>query len=79
MLARCHDTAAVQLVEGPQVAVARPIGIDPSSTESIVNPRYYRSVSVVTLHHCLNIGHACLPRRAHPDQSSDRLGAAAVL
>jgi hypothetical protein len=51
MLARCHDTAAVQLVEGPQVAVARPLGIDPSGTESIVNPRYYRPISVVALNH----------------------------
>ena len=34
MLARCHDTAAVQLVERPQVAVARPLGIDPSGTRA---------------------------------------------
>jgi hypothetical protein len=58
MLARCHDTAAVQLVEGPQVAVARPLGIDPSGTENIVNPRYYRPISVVALNQRLDVGHA---------------------
>jgi len=38
MLARCHDTAAMQLVEGPQVAIARSLGIDSSGMESIINP-----------------------------------------
>jgi hypothetical protein len=51
ILARSHDASAVQLVEGPQVALARPLGIDPSGTESIVNPRYYRPISVVALNH----------------------------
>jgi hypothetical protein len=38
MLARCHDTSAVQLVERPQIAMTGPLGINTSGTECIVNP-----------------------------------------
>ena len=60
MLARCHDTAAVQLVEWPQIAMAGPLGINAAGPERIVNPLYYRPISVVTLNHSLDIGHARL-------------------
>jgi len=36
MLARCHDAAAVQLVVRPQIAIAGPLGINPSGPECIV-------------------------------------------
>ena len=39
MLARCHDAAAVQLVVRPQIAIAGPLGINPSGPECIVDPR----------------------------------------
>jgi hypothetical protein len=32
MLARCHDTSAVQLVERPQIAMAGPLGIKTSGS-----------------------------------------------
>jgi hypothetical protein len=60
MLARCHDTAAVQLVERPQIAMAGPLGINAGGPERIVNPLYYRPISVVTLNHSLDVGHARL-------------------
>jgi hypothetical protein len=60
MLPRCHDTAAVQLVERPQIAMAGPLGINAGGPERIVNPLYYRPISVVTLNHSLDVGHARL-------------------
>ena len=45
MLARCRDTAAVQVVERPQIAVAGPLGVNASGSESIVNPLYYGPIS----------------------------------
>src|SRR6516164_4666071 len=47
MLPRCHDTAAVQLVERPQITMAGPLGINADGPERIVNPLYYRPISVV--------------------------------
>src|SRR5208283_4395687 len=38
MLARSHDTAAVQLVERPQIAMAGPLGINSCGSERIVDP-----------------------------------------
>src|SRR5208282_6344160 len=60
MLAGCHDTSAVQLVEGPQIAVTGPLGIDTSGTECIVNPLHYRPISVIALNHRFDVGHARL-------------------
>ena len=60
MLPRCHDTAAVQLVERPQIAMAGPLWINAGGPERIVNPLYYRPISVVTLNHSLDVGHARL-------------------
>jgi hypothetical protein len=60
MLARCHDTAAVQLVERPQIAVVRPLGVNASGSERIVNPLYYGPISIVALDHSFNVGHALL-------------------
>jgi hypothetical protein len=60
MLARCHDTAAVQLVEWPQITMASPLGINAGGPERIVDPLYYRPISVVTLNHSLDVGHAHL-------------------
>jgi hypothetical protein len=53
MLACRHDTPAVQLVERPQIAMAGLLGINSSGSERIVNPLYYRPISVVALDHCL--------------------------
>ena len=38
MLSRCHDTAAVQLVERPQIAMAGPLGINAGGSKRLVNP-----------------------------------------
>jgi hypothetical protein len=42
----------VQLVERPQIAMAGLLGINSSGSERIVNPLYYRPISVVALDHC---------------------------
>jgi hypothetical protein len=60
MLARCHDTSAVQLVERRQIAMAEPVGINTSGTECTVNPLHYRPISVIALNHRLEVGHARL-------------------
>src|SRR5215469_9649644 len=57
VLARGHDAPAVQLVERPQIAMAGPLGIHPSSTECIINPLHYRPISVITLNRRLDVGH----------------------
>src|SRR5689334_21301665 len=58
MLARSHDTAAVQLVKRPQIAMAGLLGINSSGSERIVNPLYYRPICVITLNHSLDVRHA---------------------
>jgi hypothetical protein len=58
MLTRCHYTAAVQLVDRPQIAVAGPLGINSRAPKRIVNPLYYRPISIVALNRCFNVGHA---------------------
>jgi hypothetical protein len=51
----------VQLVERPQIAMAGLLGINSSGSERIVNPLYYRPISVVALDHCFDVGHPRLP------------------
>jgi hypothetical protein len=61
MLARSHDTAAVQVVKCAQIAMAGLLGINSSGSERVVNPLYYRPISVVALNHCLDARHTRLP------------------
>jgi hypothetical protein len=41
VLTRCHDPAAVQLVERPQVPMAGPLGTNSSGSKRLVDPLYY--------------------------------------
>jgi hypothetical protein len=47
MLARCHDTPAVQLVERPQIAMAGPLGINSSGAERIFYALQHWPISVI--------------------------------
>ena len=76
MLACCNNASAMQLVEWPQIAVAGLLRINPSSTESIVDPLQYRPISVIALNHCLDVGHARLPIIVRSCLSRLRLGTA---
>jgi hypothetical protein len=58
MLARCRDTAAVQLVERPQITMAGLLRINPGRSERVVDLLHYRPIPVVALNHCLDVDHA---------------------
>jgi hypothetical protein len=40
--------------------MAGPLGINTSGSERVVNPLYYRPISVIALNHRLDVGHARL-------------------
>src|SRR6516225_5835880 len=61
MFTGCHDTAAVQLVERPEIAMAGPLGINSGGSKRRVDPLQYRPISVVALNDCLDVGHVRLP------------------
>jgi hypothetical protein len=53
--------------------VARPLGIDPSGTESILNSLKYRPIAVTALNHCLDFGHTGLLYFEAPRSIADRI------
>jgi hypothetical protein len=51
----------MQLVERPQIAMARSLGIYSSGTECFVNPLQYWAISVIALNYRFDVAHARLP------------------
>jgi hypothetical protein len=59
MLAGCHHAPAVQLVERPQIAMARLLRVYSSGAECIFYTLQYRPIPVIALNDRLYVGHAC--------------------
>jgi hypothetical protein len=83
MLARRHDTSAVQLVERPQIAMAGPLGIKTSGSNLTLSARSEGRLGVESGPSSRRIGvlrregRSHLPGLAAPDERARQIGSQA--